>query len=104
VATSVCVFDVNETLLDIEFIEPMFQRIALPGVTWTTLKDLLAEGLSSISDVTPLLPYDPGVPGHLQPKIRKLPHSPSRRRFWLRDKGHSSAITASARCISAGSR
>jgi 2-haloacid dehalogenase len=26
-APSVCVFDVNETLLDIEFIEPMFQRL-----------------------------------------------------------------------------
>jgi 2-haloacid dehalogenase len=27
VAPSVCVFDVNEMLLDIEFIEPMFQRL-----------------------------------------------------------------------------
>jgi 2-haloacid dehalogenase len=27
VAPSVCVFDVNETLLDIEFIAPMFQRL-----------------------------------------------------------------------------
>ena len=27
VAPSICVFDVNETLLDIEFLEPMFQRL-----------------------------------------------------------------------------
>jgi hypothetical protein len=27
VAPSICVFDVNETLLDIEFLAPLFQRL-----------------------------------------------------------------------------
>jgi len=27
VVPSICVFDVNETLLDIEFITPLFQRL-----------------------------------------------------------------------------
>lgn len=55
-APSICVFDVNETLLDIEFLAPLFQRLFGDGAV---LREWFAQLILYSNVITLLGPYTP---------------------------------------------
>ena len=64
VAPSICVFDVNETLLDIEFLTPLFQRLFGDGKVmreWFGQLVLYSEAITLSGPYTPFFSLGQGV-------------------------------------------
>jgi 2-haloacid dehalogenase len=64
VAPSICVFDVNETLLDIEFLAPLFQRLFGDGKVmreWFGQLILYSEAITLSGPYTPFFALGQGV-------------------------------------------